>query len=102
MKQKAFNAMLREFALEKHNYELSEYEVSFCFRHFNKTVEDIKSGKDASELVEMVDYDDKKVILLRNIMAANLKIEFTPRQTKLYLIALDIALITENIYTKDE
>jgi len=98
MKKKEFTHLLEDFVTEILGYELSNYERRYFLKHFKMVSKTLKLDLAAAwELEEMVHYDEIKIKRFRLVMA-NTGIELTIRQAEIWLVMLEIVLISVGFY----
>jgi len=98
MKKKEFTHLLEDFVTEILGYELSNYERRYFWKHFKTVSKTLKLDLAAAwGLEEMVHYDEIKIKRFRLVMA-NAGIELTIRQAEIWLVMLEIVLISVGFY----
>lgn len=98
MKKKEFTHLLEDFVTEILGYELSNYERRYFWKHFKTVSKTLKLDLAAAwGLEEMVHYDEIKIKRFRLVMA-NTGIELTIRQAEIWLVMLEIVLISVGFY----
>lgn len=97
-----FENLLEDFSRDIFEYDdITTYEKQICYRQFAKVYGEIKENHNrAYQLHNMLSYDYVDIVRYRNVIASEKLIELTVRQTELYILSMDIALIESGFYTE--
>ena len=98
MKKKEFKNLLSDLTSELLDYDVTEYEKRYFWGHFKNLYKGLQSDlSKAWEIEEMVHYDPHEIRCFRNVLASE-GTELTIRQAEIWLVMLEILLISVGFY----
>lgn len=98
MKKKEFKSLFKDLTCEILDYNVTPYEERYFWNHFKRLSDDLKCDLSAAwELEEMVHFDPTEILHFRNVLAT-MGTELTIRQAEIWLVMLEILLISVDFY----
>ena len=98
MNQQEFDYLLTDFTSEVLSYDVTDYEKRYFWKHFQSLSDNLKLDLSAAwELADMIQYDPVEIRRFRNVMATQ-GTELTIRQAEIWLVMLEIVLISVGFY----
>lgn len=98
MNKKKFKGLLEDLTYELLNYKLTKYEVKYFWDRFKILSKNLQCDLSAAwEIEQMVHYDPLEIKRFRYVMACN-GIELTIRQVEIWLMMLEVLLISVDFY----
>lgn len=98
MKEKEFVNLLETLVEEILGYQVTDYEKRYFWGRFQNTSNALKIDLSVAwEIEAMVHYNEVDILRFRNKMA-NSGIEITIRQAEIWLVMLEIALLSVDFY----